>query len=406
MGRKPKPKPTNKDIKGLKYFHQLLPLLERLHDVGTERDKAGNRTLFFDHYCAHLLLFFFNPIVDSLRGIQQASELSNVQKKLRCPRTSLGSLSEATLVFDPEPVKQIASELAGRLEPLSQDRHFPEVKHLLTAVDGTVVSTLSSIVSAAYLKSPSDGSSKSAYRLHTHFDIERGLPTRIDVTGGCNSGAADEREVLKNALQPDHCYVMDRGYAKFALFNQIADAGSSYVCRVRDNSRYDVLEERPLSEAAQQAGVVSDAVVALGQDRDEANRPHHQMRLIVVKTTPHSRRGKTQSGGTGPASDGYLRIVTNLLEVPAEVIAFIYQKRWLIEIFFRFFKHILGCRHLLSTDRVGIEIQAYCAIIACLLIVLWTGKKPTKRSYEMVCFYFLGWATEEELLAHLDKLQA
>jgi hypothetical protein len=39
-------------------------------------------------------------------------------------------------------------------------------------------------------------------------------------------------------------------------------------------------------------------------------------------------------------------------------------------------------------------------------IALWTGKKPTKRTYEMICFYFIGWADEEELLAHLEKLKA
>src|SRR3954447_12295754 len=131
------------DIVGLKYFDRLMPLLEKLHDVGTQRDRAGNRTLFFDHYCSYLLLFFFNPIVTSLRSIQQASELPRVQKKLGCPRTSLGALSEATQVFDPEPVKQIAAQLAGQLAPLSEDRRFPEVKHLVTAVDGTVIKTLS-----------------------------------------------------------------------------------------------------------------------------------------------------------------------------------------------------------------------------------------------------------------------
>ncbi len=46
----------------------------------------------------------------------------------------------------------------------------------------------------------------------------------------------------------------------------------------------------------------------------------------------------------------------------------------------------------------------YLALIAILLISLWTGRKPTKRTYEMLCFYFSGWASEEELLAHLDKL--
>jgi len=53
----------------------------------------------------------------------------------------------------------------------------------------------------------------------------------------------------------------------------------------------------------------------------------------------------------------------------------------------------------------GIEIQTYSAIIACMLIALWTGCKPTKRTFEMICFYFCGLASEEELTAHIDKLK-
>lgn len=95
-----------------------------------------------------------------------------------------------------------------------------------------------------------------------------------------------------------------------------------------------------------------------------------------------------------------------MLEVPAETIALIYLYRWTIEIFFRFFKHVLGCRHLLSHSERGIEIQTYCAIIACMLISLWTGRRPTLRTYEMICFYFTGLASEAELLAHIAKLKA
>jgi hypothetical protein len=405
MAARPSPQLRDSDIVGLKYFDRLMPLLEQLHPVGTARDRAGNRQLFFDHYCAYILLFLFNPIVTSLRGIQQASALKKVQKRLGCPRASLGSLSEATQVFDPEPVKHMARQLAGQLQPLGQDRQFPEVKHLITAVDGTVVKTLSRLVQAAYLKSPGDGRSHSAWRLHTHFEVERGLPSRVDVTGAGNHGAADERAVLRQALGPDRCYVMDRGYAQFSLFNAIAAAASSYVCRVRDNSVYEVVEPRPLSADAVAAGVISDALVHMGQDRQAPDRPDHPMRLVFIQTTPHEKRGKRGGGSCGPRSDGVLRIATNLLDVPADVIGFIYQCRWMIEIFFRFLKHILGCRHLLSTDPVGVEIQAYCAIIACLLIALWTGKKPTKRTYEMLCFYFIGWADDEELLEHLQKLK-
>jgi hypothetical protein len=405
MARPQPSKIRDSDIVGLKYFNQLMPLLERLHPVGTQRDRAGNRQLFFDHYCAYLLLFLFNPIVTSLRGIQQASELKKVQKKLGCPRAALGSLSEAVGVFDPEPVKQIASELAAQLQPLGKERQFPEVKHLVTAVDGTVIKTLSRIVQAAYLRSPTDGRSLSAWRLHTHFEVERGLPVRIDVTGAGTQGDNDERAVLRTTLQADRCYVLDRGYAQFALFNSIVAAGSSYVCRVRDNSVYEVVEQRPLSAEAVGANLTFDAFVRMGQDRKAPDRPEHALRLLFIQTTPHHKRGKTGGGTAGPRSDGVLRIATNLLDVPAEVIGFLYQCRWMIEIFFRFLKHILGCRHLLSTDPVGVEIQAYCAIIACLLIALWTGKQPTKRTYEMICFYFLGLADEEELLAHLEKLK-
>jgi IS4 transposase len=86
-------------------------------------------------------------------------------------------------------------------------------------------------------------------------------------------------------------------------------------------------------------------------------------------------------------------------------IARLFRQRWHVEIFFRFFKHVLGCRHLLSHDPRGIEIQTCCAIIACMLISLWTGRKPTLRTCEMLCHYFTGLAEEDELLAHLAKLQ-
>jgi hypothetical protein len=53
----------------------------------------------------------------------------------------------------------------------------------------------------------------------------------------------------------------------------------------------------------------------------------------------------------------------------------------------------------------GIELQLYAAIIACLLIALWTGKKPNKATCEMVAWYLAGVADEEELDAHLSSLK-
>jgi hypothetical protein len=401
--RKDERKIKESDITGLKFFDRLAPLLQRLHDDGCERDTAGNRDLHFDQYCMLVLLYMFNPVVSSLRAISQASELKNVQRKLGCARASLGSLSESSRVFDADALKGVIAELGRQLQHVAADKRLSAVPHTLTAIDGTLLSTLPMLTEAMLLKQI-QGSGLVKWRLHTQFNVEKYVPERIDVTrdGG---GDNDERAVLERTLQPDRCYVKDRGYAKFTLFNAIHAIGSSYVCRLRDNSSYEVLEDRPLSDQAREANIRQDAIVELGAAQKTKARPDHPIRLITIQTKPHVKRGKYKGGSTGPASDGVLRIATDLLDVPAEVIALIYQYRWTIEIFFRFFKHVLGCRHLIAHSQNGIEIQTYCAIIACMLISLWTGRKPTLRTYEMICYYFTGLADEEELLAHIAKLK-
>ena len=400
MARQAAKKIREKDITGLKYFDQLAPLLLRLHEEGCERDKAGNRKLHYDQYCMLLLLYLFNPVVTSLRGIQQASELKKVQKKLGCARAALGSLSEATSVFDAERLKEIIGDLGEQLKPLQQDRRLSDIKQTITLVDGSLLSALPSMMEASWRKA-NDGNAMVKWRLHTHFEILRGVATRVDVTPN-GGGQHDERAVLSNVIESDRLYVTDRGYAKFTLFNQIVNANSSYVCRLRDNSVYTAVKENYRNDNAELNEIMSDQIVEFSK----GSGLDHHVRLICIRTKPHTTRGKSRSGSSGVDSDGVLRIATNLLDVPANVIGLIFSERWAIEIFFRFFKQILGCRHLLSQDQNGIEIQTYCAIIACMLIALWTGKKPTLRTYEMVCFYFTGLADEDELMAHIEKLKS
>ena len=398
------PKIRERDVRGLKYFKKLRPLFDRLHKVGCTRDRAHNRTLHMDQYCCLVMLFMFNPIVSSLRAMRQASGLKNVQRRLGCSRASLGSLSESARVFDPSLMRGIVQELGEQLMPIARDPRLADVKHLVTLVDGTLLKALPRIAQAMWLTTRS-GTAHHAFRLHTQFELDKSVPARMDLTIGRNTGDSDEREVLKRTLQPDRCYVMDRGYAKFALFNAIHAIDSSYVCRVRDNSGYGVIEDRTLTEEDLDAGVIGDQIIRLGQAIKPKRQVDHAVRLVCVQTKPHDKRSNRKGHtGAGP-SDGVLRIATNLTEVPAAIIALLYRYRFTIEVFFRFFKHVLGCRHLLSDSPRGIEIQTYCAIIACMLIGLYTGRKPTLRTYEMVCYYFAGLADEEELLAHIAKLK-
>jgi hypothetical protein len=122
---------------------------------------------------------------------------------------------------------------------------------------------------------------------------------------------------------------------------------------------------------------------------------------------PHSAAADSgHTGRGGPEPGDTLLIATDILDAPPEVIALVYQHRWAMETFLRFFKPVLGCRHLLSHGTNGIEIQTYLGLIAGLLIALWTGRKPTLRTYKLLGFYFTGLAGEEELLRHIAKLAA
>jgi Transposase DDE domain len=373
-----------KDLQGLKYFKVLGSLLDRLHDNATARDHAGNRRLFYDQYACLLLLFFFNPVVKSLRGIQQASTLDKVQRLFGCQRVSRGSLSEASRVFDAELLHGLIGELAGQSLPLVHGKEAEALRGL-TAVDGSLLPALPKMAWALWL----DPQHRAA-KMHVHFDVLKGVPVEATLTTGNGS----ETEQLRATLQARRLYVIDRGYAEYQLFQDIIDADSDFIGRIRDNAVWTVVEERPLTAEAQAAGVRSDRIVWLGgpQSGSVFKQP---VRVLEVAT------GKTDAQG----QPEILLLATSRLDLEAELVALGYRFRWAVELFFRWLKCILGCRHLLANSREGVTIQVYLAIIASLLISLWVGRKPTVRTLEMLQFYFTGWATEEELMAHLDQLK-
>jgi hypothetical protein len=373
------------ELQGFKYFRMLGPLVERLHGLGAERDKAGNRTLHFNHYATLVLFYFFNPVLDSLRAIQQASTLKQVQQKLGIKRTSLGSLSEARGVFDAALLKPILNQLARRLGPLRRGREAHALYNL-TAVDGSLLRALPKMVWALW-----NYDDKKAVRLHLHFEVMRGAPVAAELT----HGKYCEKKVLGRMIEAGRLYVMDRGYEAFWLFQAIVDAQSSFICAVRDQMTWKVVCPLPLSEADRAAGVVFDAEVELGGKKAKGVlRRNYRVVQIALKQTD-------QAG-----SPRVMTLVTDRMDLPAELIALAYHYRWQIELYFRWLKCVLGCRHLLHQDENGVELQVYLALIASLLISLSVECKPTKRTYEMLCFYFMGLASLEELTEHIEQLQA
>lgn len=371
-------------LQGFKYFELLDGLLECLRPVGTERDLAGNREFFFDHYAVLMILYYFNPTVTTLRGLQQFTTLEKVQRLCGVKPTSLGSLSEAARVFDPAMLEPIIAQLAAQaaVSPTA----LPSAKEAalagLIAVDGSLLKALPRMTWALW----QDATHRAA-KMHVAFAVLPGTPVGATVTAGNGS----ERDELRKLVQPGGFYVADRGYADYSLFRDFDAQGVRFVIRLQENAVYEVQEERTLTADDRAAGVVRDVTLRrLGTEKHNSllERP---LRIVVVQ---------------GAEPDQVWVLATNALELAAELIALAYRYRWQIELFFRWLKCVLGCRHLLSESASGVTLQVYCGIVASLLISLWVGGKPTKRTYEMLCHYFSGWATVEEVERHLQQLRA
>lgn len=386
-----------KDIVCLGHLKRVFPLLDKLHHVGCERDTAHNRTLFFDGYVKLVLLYIWNPLIESARDLQEAVGLPNVAKALGVSRFSLGSFSEAPRVFEPELLHPILAELAADLKPLPKDPRLAEFEQALTLVDGTVVRGLTRLVRSAVgaegrYTTTRDGKAVYGWRLHTQFDLDTFIPHRMDRTGARNGGDHRENNVLRRSLEAGRCYVADGTYADRSLFDDIAAAGSSYVIRAAENSLFRVVEERLLSREALDAGVVRDAVVCLD---GATGQP---LRRVEVQVEPHPRRTRA-----GMKQTDLIVLYTNLLDLEAELVALIYLYRYTVELFFRIFKQLLGMRHLLNQREQGIDIQICCTLIVCVLIQLISGKKPNKAMRNMIGWHLLGLATEQDVVEFLDK---
>jgi hypothetical protein len=362
----------------------VLKALERLQPVGAERDRAGNRQLFYDQYVALLLMDFCNPALDSLRGLQQATGWEKTRRTLGIKRSSLGSLWEAARVFDAAPLRAIIQELAGQALPLTRGR-AAEALTGLTAVDGSIFAAWPRMAWALWQDAPHRG-----VKLHRHCDVLKAVPADATVS----VAACSEPAARAATLQPGRLYVSDRGSADSELFAQIVGAGSSRIGRVKANIASVVAEQRPVSAAAQAAGVVRDVVLSrpgTAHHRDHLQRP---MRLVVVRTT--DRDGQTTE----------LWLITDRLDLDAELVALASRYRWTVELFFRWLKWILGARHLIAHHQNGVTLQIYAALIVSLLLVLRTGRKPTKRTFEMIQHSLLGWVSDQEFDAHVAAWSA
>jgi hypothetical protein len=319
-----------------------------------------------------LVLFgLFNPVVDSMRGLCAATQLHRVQEEICSHPVSLGSFSEAQAVVEPGLLQKVFEELAAEEQEFHGDPRLKRYRDQLLAMDGTLWAALPRMAWAIWR---CQHGPESALKAHVKFNLLELKPVGVTITAAKRC----ERAVLREQWREGEFYVGDRYYGEdYGLFAKLEEAGCSYVLRLRQDAVFEVIEEYELSAEDRAASITFDGLVRLGRRAKDA-----PVRLVRVQTEKSE-----------------ILLVTDKPreELCAELVALIYRYRWRIELFFKWLKCILGCRHWLAQSPRGVALQIYCALIAALLLLRYSGRLPGKRAMEMIRFYLVGTASLDEL---------
>lgn len=345
-------------IIGRRFIRILEGHLQSLH---AHRDHH-NREVFYDHLVVAHLLAFFNPVVATLRKIEDVFDHPQVRKRYASPRLPKSTVADAQRVFDPQLLRPIMTSLLQQAQIQPHDPRLDAVTRQLLAVDGSFFTVAPRIAWAIF-----NGSGKGNVRAHVQFDVLQGLPEHVTLT----DGQASEAQQLQFTLRPDCFYVMDRGFQSYELLSEIIHVGSDFLVRLRKSAQTETREELPLTAADQAAGVQSDACVCLGW-RSDQTPPLPPLRRIQIAYT--NRKGEQET----------MTLLTNRFDLPAHLIALIYQHRWQVELFFRWIKCTASLRHFFSESQTGMTLQMYVVMIGLLLIAVETGAKPSSYDYSLL----------------------
>lgn len=389
MGRTAQPKlevTTDQAIAMAREAGKLRPFFAGL-PAAHGNTKVEEFNVFWALSCA-----FYEPLARSLRTIDQLTEIEAVRKDLDVGRIAKSTLSDALARFRTAPLEQIVRHLRKRLPQLKQaDADLEQVVGKILALDGSYF-TMAGEVAWALRQKNQEGHRGSQIRLDLQLDVRRWTPERMGVSG---QGQGSETQAQQAMLQEGVIYLCDRNYNAFAFLSQVLASGSHFVVRLKKDMVFRPQQQKPLSGKDLSAGVQADEVGQLGsQTRAQARSgcspqpPAQPLRRVQV---------------WDPEKKQAVWLLTDLLDRDAWLIGHLYRCRWIIELFFRWFKVTAAMEHLLSHSPAGITLQFYVAVIATLLIHLQSGVPVNKYSLFALGLVARGRARLEEVLPGIQR---
>jgi transposase len=186
------------------------------------------------------------------------------------------------------------------------------------------------------------------------------------------------------SFEPNAYYIFDRAYDSFKELYRIHLMSSFYVVRAKTNLKYRMVRwKRRMPK-----NILKDAEVKLTGFLSEKKYPE-SFRLIRFYNEEEDRE---------------FTFLTNAKHLSAQEVADLYQKRWLIELFFKWLKQHLKIKKFWGTTEYAVRIQISVAIITYCLVAIIQHDMDLKRStYEVLQILSISLTDKTHLRDLFDK---
>lgn len=300
-------------------------------------------------------------ICDGMMGMQ--GKLNHLGLKSSPARSTAGDgLRERDNVF----FEKLYFELLQHFKPILSVSRINNVSFSdLFIFDSSTIRLFSDIMKGVGRNPKDDGRKKGGLKVHMLIDAHADTPAFVKIS----EAKCHDKTFIQYLNLPEHSMVVfDRAYNHYLQFAKFTGKKINFVCRLKKNAVYDIIEQTYCKELNDtEYGVLKEEHIHLKyKDNGE------EKALCLRKVTYKDEKGRVYE------------FITNNFEIKREEVAYIYKLRWNIELLFKKLKQNFQLHFFYSETENGIKTQIWCTLIAQLLLLVLKVKSEIKKAFSTV----------------------
>jgi len=370
----------NTEIKfvGQPIFKQVIGLLDAINLKSlTEKHKA-------DHY--YKAFKAKTQLITVLFGIlSRCGSMTEICEGLRALGGKLNHLG-----LEKAPAKSTACDgMRNRDNKFFEDVYFSLVRHYqsflsdsrtygltfkeILLIDSTTIRLFSDILKGVGRNPKNDGKKKGGLKVHMLIDAVQSVGRFIKIT----EAKVHDKNFLKELELISHSMVVfDKAYNYYHQFALWTTKSVYFVTRLKKNAVYAVIKVLQEHDKVKgKAMVLKEEIIELEYFPEDSNGK----RQTKIKAKLQLRKVCYQD-----EKNRYFEFLTNSMDNTAEEIAFLYKKRWGIEILFKKMKQNFQLHYFYGENENAIRTQVWCTLIAQLLMTVIQKMAQTKKAFSVV----------------------